>query len=86
MRVILGTMLGLTSLMGSARGEVPRQQEADGYTRYELLVPSSHKFRISYEVTATTPGTRPPPTGPPDPGASGPLSRLRIGPRPRPAG
>ena len=56
MRVILWTMLGLAPLMGSARGEVPRQQEADGYTRYELLVPDSHKFRISYEVTATTPG------------------------------
>ena len=56
MKVILWAMLGLASLMGSARGEMPRQQEADGYTRYELLVPDSHKFRISYEVTATTPG------------------------------
>ena len=35
----------------------PRAQtEADAYTRYELLAPNSHKFRIVYEVTATTPG------------------------------
>jgi hypothetical protein len=33
-----------------------RQTEADGYTRYELLDPASHKFRILYDVTATTPG------------------------------
>ena len=28
----------------------------DAYTRYELLAPGSAKFRILYEVTATTPG------------------------------
>jgi hypothetical protein len=32
------------------------QTEADAYTRYELLAPGSAKFRILYEVTATTPG------------------------------
>lgn len=37
---------------------VPRQTDADAYTRYELLAPGSAKFRISYEVTATTPGAR----------------------------
>lgn len=36
----------------------PRQTEADAYTRYELLAPGSGKFRIIYEVTATTPGAR----------------------------
>jgi hypothetical protein len=35
-----------------------RQTEADGYSRYELLSPGSGKFRILYEVTATTPGAR----------------------------
>ena len=30
--------------------------DADAYTRYELLAPGSSKFRIIYEVTATTPG------------------------------
>jgi len=39
-------------------GEPPRQTEADAYTRYELLSPGSAKFRIIYEVTATTPGAR----------------------------
>ena len=28
---------------------------SDTYTRYELLAPDSHKFRIVYEVTETTP-------------------------------
>jgi hypothetical protein len=36
--------------------EPPRQTDADAYTRYELLAPASGKFRILYEVTATTPG------------------------------
>jgi hypothetical protein len=36
--------------------QVPRQTQADDYTRYELLAPGSGKFRILYEVTATTPG------------------------------
>ena len=33
-----------------------RQTESDAYTRYELLAPGSAKFRIIYEVTATTAG------------------------------
>lgn len=36
----------------------PRQTEADAYTRYELLAPGSGKFRILYDVTATTSGAR----------------------------
>jgi hypothetical protein len=38
--------------------EPPRQTQADDYTRYELLTPGSAKFRIIYEVSATTPGAR----------------------------
>ena len=34
----------------------PRQTESDSYTRYELMAPGTGKFRIIYEVTATTPG------------------------------
>lgn len=34
----------------------PRQTDADHYTRYELLAPGSARFRIIYEVTATTGG------------------------------
>src|SRR5437588_7717781 len=32
------------------------QTESDAYTRYELLAPGSAKFKIIYEVTATTAG------------------------------
>src|SRR5499427_4711221 len=37
-------------------GGPPRQTESDEYTRYELLAPGTAKFRIIYEVTATTAG------------------------------
>lgn len=40
----------------AAAQEPARQTEADAYTRYELLEPGSGKFRIIYEVTATTAG------------------------------
>jgi hypothetical protein len=59
--------LGWSMLVGVTAGSVnaqvpatdpPRQTEADAYTRYELLAPGSAKFRIIYEVTATTPGAR----------------------------
>jgi hypothetical protein len=35
-----------------------QQTSADDYTRYELLAPETAKFRILYDVTATTPGAR----------------------------
>lgn len=38
------------------RSQPARQTQADDYTRYELLAPGSGKFRILYDVTATTPG------------------------------
>jgi hypothetical protein len=47
-------LLQLLSL--SAFAQTPAQTDADHYTRYELLVPGSAKFRIIYEVTATTAG------------------------------
>jgi hypothetical protein len=37
------------------RGQAP-QTDADAYTRYELLAPGTAKFRIIYEITATTAG------------------------------
>ena len=39
-----------------AQSNAPRQTEADAYTRYELLAPGSARFRIVYEITATTAG------------------------------
>ena len=51
-------ILASTTLLAQPSTEPPRQTEADAYTRYELLAPGSAKFRIVYEVTATTPGAR----------------------------
>ncbi len=42
----------------AAGAQPARQTESDAYTRYELLVPGSGKFRILYDVTATTAGAR----------------------------
>jgi len=65
-RPTLGSALFSLIVIGSlhaptptgASGDPPRQTEADAYTRYELLAPGSAKFRIIYEVTATTAGAR----------------------------
>lgn len=51
----LASALSVAPLSGQAPA---RQTEADAYTRYELLAPGSGKFRILYDVTATTPGAR----------------------------
>jgi hypothetical protein len=56
MRPLLVSLL-LAGSAASARSQNPaRQTESDAYTRYELLAPGSARFRIIYEVTATTPG------------------------------
>jgi hypothetical protein len=41
---------------GPAAAPARGPQEADGYTRYELLAPGSGKFRIVYDITAVRPG------------------------------
>ena len=51
-------ILATTTLAAQASTEPPRQTEADAYSRYELLAPGSARFRIVYEVSATTPGAR----------------------------
>lgn len=56
MRPLLATLLIAMAATSVAAQNPPRQTEADAYTRYELLAPGSGKFRIIYEVTATTPG------------------------------
>src|SRR5262245_15343599 len=49
----------LASLPGQLLGQAPPTQTSAGeYTRYELLAPGSGKFRILYEVWATTSGAR----------------------------
>lgn len=53
----LGLALALVVDRPAAAQTVPpRQTEADAYTRYELLAPGTAKFRIVYDVTATTAG------------------------------
>ncbi len=48
--------IALVVLSTTAGSQAVRQTQSDDYTRYELLAPGSAKFRILYEVTATTPG------------------------------
>jgi hypothetical protein len=47
---------GFCFLASPISAQAPRQTDADHYTRYELLAPGSSKFKILYEVSATTPG------------------------------
>lgn len=48
--------VALAALTAARAQAQARQTDADAYTRYELLTPGSGKFRILYEITATTPG------------------------------
>jgi hypothetical protein len=51
------TALASLAAMGQQTAATPPiQTQADDYTRYELLAPGSARFRIAYEVTATTSG------------------------------
>lgn len=47
----------LLAMAGTA-GAAPAQTDDGAYTRYELLAPASHKFRIIYDITATAAGAR----------------------------
>jgi hypothetical protein len=53
----LALLLAAIPLAGIA-AQAPPQTSAGEYTRYELLAPGSARFRILYEVWATTPGAR----------------------------
>ncbi len=61
-RLSLVPLAMLAAFSAGARGQAPspilESHEGDDYTRYELLAPGSGKFRIVYEVTATTAGAR----------------------------
>lgn len=55
--VLLSVMAALSARAGAqAPSPILESHEGDDYTRYELLAPGSAKFRIVYEVTATSPG------------------------------
>ena len=59
MRLAAAPLIAALSLpMLTAAQGTARQTESDAYTRYELLAAGSAKFKIVYEVTATTPGAR----------------------------
>jgi hypothetical protein len=58
-RSVTPSLLALAPVLVAGRAmsqSAPRQTQADDYTRYEMLEPGSRKFRIYYEVTATTAG------------------------------
>ena len=48
----------LAALVAGTARAAPVQTDDGAYTRYELLAPASHKFRIIYDITATTAGAR----------------------------
>ena len=52
-RFLIAVLLSAFSALAAASGE---QTSADAFTRYELLAPDSHSFRIYYDVSAATPG------------------------------
>lgn len=53
----LGALIVAAALAVSCNALAQRApQEANGYTRYELLAPGSGKFRIIYDITAVRPG------------------------------
>ena len=55
---LIAAVAGAVALLAGFGAEAQRRQpqEADGYTRYELLAPGSAKFRIIYDITAARPG------------------------------
>ncbi|MGQ0732935.1 MAG: hypothetical protein ACT4QD_04685 [Acidobacteriota bacterium] len=57
-RFAASTLLTVVASGVWAQPEAPRQTQEDDYTRYELLAPDSARFRIYYEVTATTAGAK----------------------------
>jgi hypothetical protein len=56
--IVKAFVLALAVAPLRVQAQVRPQTQSDDYTRYELLAPGTAKFRILYEVTATTPGAR----------------------------
>ncbi len=53
---VLAWLLSLVIATGAGAADAPAQTEQDEYTQYELLAPDTASFKITYEVTTTTPG------------------------------
>src|SRR5207248_6293498 len=52
------TLFPYTTLFRSFTSATAQYISADTYTRYELLAPETHQFKIYYEVTETRAGAR----------------------------
>jgi hypothetical protein len=56
--ICLSSLLGLLYVLAACGTAVGQYISADTYTRYELLAPETHQFKIYYEVTETRVGAR----------------------------
>src|SRR5229473_3264614 len=57
-RILISNVLGLVWFVAICGAVSGQYISADTYTRYELLAPDSHQFKIYYEVTETRVGAR----------------------------
>lgn len=55
---MLHNLAGLICIMAASGAAAGQYISADTYTRYELLAPETHQFKIYYEVTETRAGAR----------------------------
>ncbi len=55
-RLAIASAVVAVALATPASAQAFRQTQTDDYTRYELLDPTTHSFRILYDVSATTAG------------------------------
>lgn len=56
--LLVNTLLFFILIGGPIHAWSQAQTQRDSYTRYELLAPESHSFRIIYDVSATTSGNK----------------------------
>ena len=57
-RILTTNLLGLVWFVAICGAAAAQFISADTYTRYELLAPETHQFKIYYEVTETRAGAR----------------------------
>src|SRR5436190_14179821 len=57
-KLAVNTLTGLFFIIAGQSMAWAQYVTADTYTRYELLAPESHQFKIYYEVTETRAGAR----------------------------
>ncbi|HVS81528.1 MAG TPA: hypothetical protein VHE60_07320 [Pyrinomonadaceae bacterium] len=57
-RILIPNLVGLLCIIAMCGAGAAQFISADTYTRYELLAPETHQFKIYYEVTETRVGAR----------------------------